>query len=446
MVLTKTAARRAALWLALLPVGCGGSGSSPAMPAPAVPTPTPTPSGPPNLVLIVADDLGFGDLSSYGSAIIKTPNLDRLAAEGARLTQFTVPTPVCAPSRAAIMTGRYPVRTGIVWNPPDHLRPRELTLAELLRTAGYATGMVGKWHLGFGHDDLPVFHGFDFYYGLPDGEDPDNFYEGDSPTTDVVSFDQLAKKYTDEAVGYIQSVPKGKPFFLYLAHRSPHTPLYPSGLFLGKSEGGLYGDVVEELDYYVGQLVQSLKDMGLGQNTLVAFTSDNGPSRQKGEFGSAGPFLGGKGGCLEGGLRVPGIVWWPGRVLGGRVSNEPTSTLDLVPTFMAAARATLPSDRAFDGLDLMPLLSGQISRIAGPGIDGGRELVHYYSTDPVALRSGRWKYLRPGFWDTGIGVYDLQTDVENVNYLFTKPDLAQQLKDRLLVLADLISTGAPLPR
>ena len=266
--------------MALVLSGCGGptlpSAEPPASSEPA-PSPSPSPfTGPANIVLVVADDLGFGDLSAFGSTTIKTPNLDRLASEGMRLTQFTVPSPVCAPSRAALMTGRYPGRTGIHWNPPHHLFPHERTLGDLLRDQGYATGLVGKWHLGFERDDLPAFHGFDFYYGLPYGEDPDNFYLGDAPTSDTVDFPFLAHKYTEEAVSFLRGV-KDRPFFLCVAHRSPHTPLFASGPFLGKSEAGLYGDVVEELDFEVGRLVAALKDMGHERDTLVFFTSDNGP-------------------------------------------------------------------------------------------------------------------------------------------------------------------------
>ena len=439
---------RAAFVLAMLLAGCGGQGASPTATTtpPASPTPAPTPSGPLNVILIVADDLGWGDLSSYGSPIIKTPNLDRMASEGMRLTQFTVPSPVCAPSRAALMTGRYPARTGIHWNPPDSLRARERTLGDLFKGQGYATGMVGKWHLGFEHDDLPVYHGFDFYYGLPYGEDPNGFYLNDGPTNDTVGFELLARKYTEEAVKFIRRS-EGRPFFLYVAHRSPHTPLLASDQFLGRSMGGIYGDVVEELDFQVGELLRALKEMGKDRNTLVVFTSDNGPSRQDGEFGSAGPFLGGKGSCLEGGVRVPAIVWWPGRIPGGRVSDEPTSTLDLLPTFLAAAALSEPTDRPLDGRDLMPLLTGAVSQLSGAGEGGGRELLHFYSSEAVALRSGRFKYLAPGFWDTAPGLYDLLADPgETRNLIPEQPEQARRLKDRLALLADIVSKEQPLPR
>jgi arylsulfatase A-like enzyme len=394
----------------------------------------------------VADDLGWGDLSSYGSPTIRTPNLDRLAREGMRLTQFTVPASVCAPSRAAIMTGRYPVRTGIFWNPPHELRPAERTVAEYLKDPGYVTGAVGKWHLGLAADDVPVFHGFDFYYGIPYGEDGNDFYFGASVTSDGVGLGDLAHKYTMEAEDFIEGA-GSRPFFLYLAHRSPHTPLYASSAFLGRSAGGLYGDVVEELDANVGELLDFLHERGLDKNTLVFFTSDNGPSRQGGVFGSAGPFLGGKASCLEGGLRVPGLAWWPGRIPAGQVSDEPTSTLDLLPTFVARAGGTLPGGRAFDGMDLMPLLSGAVQHLSGPGIDGGRELLHYYSADAVSLRSGRYKYLAPGFWDGKLNLFDLQADPGETRNLFDeRPELARQMKDRLATLADLVATQAPIPR
>ena len=432
----------------LLLAGCGGQDASPTATTtpPASPTPAPTPSGPLNVILIVADDLGWGDLSSYGSPIIKTPNLDRMASEGVRLTQFTVPSPVCAPSRAALMTGRYPARTGIHWNPPDSLRARERTLGDLFKAQGYATGMVGKWHLGFEHDDLPVYHGFDFYYGLPYGEDPNGFYLNDGPTNDTVGFELLARKYTEEAVKFIRRS-EGRPFFLYVAHRSPHTPLLASDQFLGRSMGGIYGDVVEELDFQVGELLRALKEMGEDRNTLVVFTSDNGPSRQDGEFGSAGLFLGGKGSCLEGGVRVPAIVWSPGRIPGGRVSDEPTSTLDLLPTFLAAAALSEPTDRPLDGRDLMPLLTGAVSHLSGAGEGGGRELLHFYSSEAVALRSGRFKYLAPGFWDTAPGLYDLLADPgETRNLIPEQPEQARRLKDRLALLADILSQDQALPR
>ena len=205
--------------------------------------------------------------------------------------------------------------------------------------------------------------------------------------------------------------------------------------------------MVEELDFQVGELLRALKEMGIDRNTLVVFTSDNGPSRQDGVFGSAGPFLGGKGSCLEGGIRVPAIAWWPGRIPAGRVSDEPTSTLDLLPTFFAAANLPLPTERPLDGMDLLPLLTGATSQLRGPGEGGGRELLHFYSSEPVALRSGRFKYLAPGFWDTAPGLYDLSVDPgEARNLIPEQPEQARRLKERLALLADIVSKEQPVPR
>ena len=298
-----------------LSLSCGGGGTSTA-PTPA-PSATPTPyAGPPNIVLILADDMGYGDLSSFGSTTIKTPNIDRIASEGVRLTGLTVPAAICAASRAGLMTGRYPVRVGIPWNPPVRLRDGELTVADLLRTRGYATGILGKWHLGWESEDMPTHHGFDFFFGTPSGDER-QFWSGDQPTNDGTSEELLTERYTQDGIKWMQSV-KDRPFFLYLAYHAPHEPLAASPAFLGKSAGGLYGDVVEELDSGVGQVLKAIVDLGLDQKTLVVFVSDNGPTRAKGETGgSSGPFSGGKGSCLEGGLRVPAMVALAGAHLTG---------------------------------------------------------------------------------------------------------------------------------
>ena len=278
-MLRSTSLLAAAVLLIVMSLSCGGGASSPA----AVPTPataaaaTPAPNlGPPNVVLILADDMGWGDLGSYGNAVIKTPNLDRLATEGARFTAFYVPAPICAPSRAGLMTGRFPGRTGIPWNPPDKLHDDEVVIAEVLKGRGYATGMVGKWHLGWVAQDMPIHHGFDFYYGIPAGEDEGDFVLGDQPTRDSVGSDQLARRYTQEALKFI-TANKDRRFFVYIAHRDPHLPNSPAADFAGRSAGGSYGDTIEALDATVGDLMKGLKDLGLDQNTLVLFTSDNGP-------------------------------------------------------------------------------------------------------------------------------------------------------------------------
>jgi arylsulfatase A len=270
--------RRASLLAAavlsiVVSLSCGGGASSPAAAStPPVAAATPAPDlGPPNVVLILADDMGWGDLGSYGNTAIKTPNLDRLATEGARFTTFYVAAPICAPSRAALMTGRLPGRTGINWNPPDRLHDDEVVIAEVLKARGYATGMVGKWHLGWVAGDMPIHHGFDFYYGIPAGEDEADFVLGDQPTRDTVGPDQLARRYTQEALKFI-TANKDRRFFMYIAHRDPHLPNSPPADFAGRSAGGGYGDTIEALDATVGDLMKGLKDLGLDQNTLVLFT------------------------------------------------------------------------------------------------------------------------------------------------------------------------------
>ena len=421
--------------LGVVLAACGGGGgasggSSPSGPSTPAPTPTPV-LGPPNIVLILADDLGYGDLSSYGHTLIKTPNLDKLAAEGIRFTSFYVDAPVCAPSRAALMTGRWPPRTGIAWNPPLRLHPDEIVIAQVLKDRGYATGMLGKWNLGYEPGDMPIHYGFDYFYGIADGEDENKFVLGDQPTKDTVGPDMLAQRYTDYAIRWITSHKDG-PFFLYLAHRSPHLLNAASPAFLGKSAYGLYGDTVEELDATVGDLLKALKDLGIDKNTLVLFTSDNGPVIPPKGPGSAGPLFGGKGSLQEGGIRVPGIAWWPARIRGGRVVAEPVTTLDVFPTLVSLARGTLPPNRRYDGEDISRLLTGDLDRLPGRGIDGGREMIFWYQNQPSALRSGRYKYLRAGWWYSDPALYDLEADPgETRNLSQDRPDLAKQLNQRI---------------
>ena len=425
-------------WPALLVLAlsaCGGDGhATPGGPAGPAATPTPVVDlGPPNVVLVLADDMGWGDLGSFGSAKIKTPNLDRLAAEGARFTSFYVPAPICAPSRAGLMTGRWPPRTGILWNPPDRLHDDEVVIAEVLKSRGYATGMVGKWHLGWEPSDMPTHHGFDYYYGVANGEDEADFFLGDQHTRDTVSPDQFARRYTEYALKYLAGLDRNRRFFMYVAHRDPHLPNSPAPEFVGKSAGGTYGDTVEQLDYWTGQLMKGLKDLGVDQNTLVIFTSDNGPpTKPPGAGGSAGPFSGGKGSCEEGGIRMPAIMRWPARIQPGRVVSEPVSTLDLFPSLVALTGATLPN-RHYDGQDVSKLITGELSRIGGKGIDGGRELVFWQEAGrPGALRSGRYKYLRPGMWNTSPTLFDLEADPgERSDLVPSRPDLAKQLESRL---------------
>jgi arylsulfatase A len=413
---------------------CSGGGSSPSSPA-ALPTPAPTPTpdlGPPNVVIVLADDLGYGDLGTFGNTRILTPSLDKMAAEGAKFTDFYVDSPVCAPSRAALMTGRWPPRVGIPWNPPTRLNPDEYVLAEPLRDRGYATGMLGKWHLGWTADEMPVHYGFDYYYGIPAGEDENQFVFYDGPTNDIVGLDQLNARYVQYALKYIAGVGKDRRFFVYIATRDPHLPNYPPAGFAGRSGAGDYGDTIEALDASIGDLLKGLKDLGVDENTLVIFTSDNGPVVPPKGPGSAGGLSGAKGSCEEGGIRVPAIMRWPARIKPGRVVTEPVSTLDLFPTIVALTGATLPP-RHYDGQDVSRLVTGEVDHIGGSGIDGGREIVFWQDAGrPGALRSGRWKYLRPGLWNTSPTLFDLQTDPgETVDLSKTHPDVAARLEQRL---------------
>lgn len=318
----------------------------------------------PNVVLILADDLGYGDLGCYGHPQFKTPRIDRMAAEGARLTQFNTPMPFCAPTRASLMTGRYPFRCGLSLNPTPDAAPaadalglpaREVTLAQVLRAAGYATGMVGKWHLGHQPGMLPTQRGFDEYYGIPYSNDmrPVQLLEGTRVVEYPVVQATLTRRYTERAVRFIRQH-QARPFLLYFAHAMPHKPLAASESYYGKSGAGLYGDVIAELDASVGAVLDALRQAGIDDRTLVFFTSDNGPWFG----GSSGGLRGMKGSTWEGGFRVPLIARWPGRIPAGKIGAEPAVTMDLFATVLAATGAAMPDDRPLDGKDLMPLLTG----------------------------------------------------------------------------------------
>ena len=345
----------------------------------------------PNVIIIFADDLGYGDLSCYGHPTIRTPNIDRMATEGQRWTDFYVAACVCTPSRAALLTGRLPVRSGMTSNKKRVLYPTsngglpgsEITLAEGLKQAGYATGLVGKWHLGHLPQYLPTSQGFDYYYGLPYSNDMSRVAGApkgrallekprieywDTPLmrgTEIIEqpVDQttLTRRYTEEAIQFINQH-KDEPFFLYMAHTMPHTPLFRSKPFENKSRRGLYGDVVEELDWSVGQVLQKLRDAELADNTLVVFTSDNGPWLIRNDLGgSAGLLREGKGSSYEGGMRVPFIAWWPGSIKPAIVSDI-GSAMDLFVTGLKLAGGAVPTDRVIDGVDLTAtLLEGKPS-------------------------------------------------------------------------------------
>lgn len=434
----------------LFAAGCGGP-SAPGSPTVLPGATPPPPSGPPSVVIILADDLGYGDLSSYGSAAIRTPNLDRLAAEGIRFTDFRLPAALCTPTRGSLMTGLYPVQTGLTrvlaWNSGTGIDAEEWTLAEALQERGYATAMVGKWHLGDAPEFLPTRHGFDSYFGIPSSSNPEQLMSNEVFSTEALLPDQILARYTQEAVKLIRQN-RGRPFFLYLAHHAPHVPLSPSAQFRGRSAAGAYGDTVEELDAGIGEVLQALAETGDARNTLVFFTSDNGPwLAMKSDGGSPGPLSGGKGTPYEGGIRVPGIMRWPAGFRPGQVIREPVSLLDIFPTVVALAGARTHPDRRYFGQNVADLLTGKVDRLGGKGLDGGRELLAYVAANAQAIRSGPYKYVRAGYWSPAAGLYDVESDPgESIDLRASRPELEIELIDRLDALAGDVALGAPPPR
>jgi arylsulfatase A-like enzyme len=422
-----------------------------------------------NVIVILADDLGYGDLSSYGHPTIRTPQLDRMAAEGQRWTSFYAGAPVCSPSRAALLTGRLPVRTGVFRRESADagpqggpgvfmhyaaagLPPEEVTLAEMLKARGYGTAIIGKWHLGHLPEYMPDRQGFDQHFGLPYSNDM-GLAEGVKGGREImlnprveywtvpllrngdvverpIQQQTLTKRYTEEAIAYIREN-RSRPFFLYLAHTMPHLPLFRSKDFENRSAAGLYGDVIEELDWSVGEILNELRASGLDRRTLVVFTSDNGPwTVYDQQGGSAGPLREGKGSTWEGGLRVPGIFWSPGRVQPGAVLDI-GATLDLTPTIAALTGARLPSDREIDGVDLSPVLLG---RAPSP-----RETFAFWRDNELyAFRKGPWKahFFTRGVYGRGPArvahevpeLYNLGSDTgERWNVAEANPDVVREL-------------------
>ncbi|MDE0104397.1 MAG: sulfatase [Bryobacterales bacterium] len=354
----------------------------------------------PNFVLIFADDLGYGDLSSFGATRHRTPHLDRMASEGIRLTDFYVSVPFCGPSRATLLTGRYPFRYGMVVNPsPDAgrndvgLPSSEITIAEAVKPLGYATAAIGKWHLGHVERFLPRKQGFDEYYGILYSNDmrPVQLVQNEEVVQYPVLQAELTKDYTNRAIDFIKRN-RERPFFLYLPHAMPHKPLAASAdFYTPDTPDDLYSDVIRELDWSVGEILNTLRETGLDERTMVFFTSDNGAT-----FGGYnGGLRSMKGSNFDGGLRVPAIARWPGRIPPGQVSGEVLASIDLFPTIVLAAGATLPGDRAMDGLDILPLLEGRAT-------DSPHEAIFAMGGEKLKMvRSGRWKlHVRspqPGF-------------------------------------------------
>lgn len=430
---------------------------------------------PPNVVLVFTDDQGYEDLGCFGSPLISTPCLDRLAAEGRKFTSFYSANSVCSPSRAALLTGCYPTRVsvpGVLF--PRHdtgLHPDEITIADLLKDKGYATACIGKWHLGHKPSLLPTRQGFDRYYGIPYSNDmtidpsatladdivfragmdrerllatekhPKNWvplmrdevvieYPADQTT--------LTQRYTEEAVAFIESH-RDQPFFLYLPHTMPHIPLFASEGFRGKSRRGLYGDTIEEIDWSVGEIMATLKDCGIDEHTLVIFTSDNGPWKlNRGRGGSAYPLRGYKFSTLEGGMRVPCLMRWPGRIPAGTVCDEVAATIDLLPTLAGLAGAAVPTDRVIDGRDIWPLMAD----VAGS--HSPHEHYFFYKGQRLeSVRSGSWKLRRPGRKEEAIELYDLATDVgESVNLAKEHPERVAALIERMDVFDKALKVNA----
>jgi arylsulfatase A len=326
---------------------------------------TQTAANPPNIIVILADDLGYGDLSCYGSDI-GTPNIDAMAASGVRFNHFYSASPVCSPSRAALLTGRYPTRVGVpgvlMSDAPAGLSLAETTIPQVLKQSNYATACIGKWHLGTRDGYKPKQRGFDEFYGLPYSNDmwPLPLIDGTTTVEEPAEQSTLTARYTDRACDFIGRN-KSKPFFLYMAHTFPHIPLAASPKFKGKSGKGLYGDCIQELDWSVGQVLNSLKANRIDQNTLVLFTSDNGPWFQ----GSAGKLRGRKGETFEGGMREPFVAVWPGRIKAGRTVNSLATMMDLLPTFAGMANAALPQ-APLDGVDILPVLTGDADTVDRP--------------------------------------------------------------------------------
>jgi len=413
----------------------------------------------PNIIIIFTDDMGYGDLACYGNPLTQTPHIDQLASEGVRFTAFYAGASLCTPSRAGLLTGTYPVRNSMAVNfrgecvcfPVDEmgLNPDETTLAELLRQKDYQTALIGKWHLGDQKVFLPTRQGFDYYYGVPYSNDTGegrfkwrgNNQSYDQPEIPLLRNETvieqpvvqptLTRRYTHEAVKYIQESKKD-PFFLYYAHTMPHYPISASKKFMGSSANGLYGDVIEEIDWSVGEILNTLKEENVLENTLVIFTSDNGAPKTY-EEASNGPLSGYKGTAMEGGNRVPMIVSWKGTLPEGKVSHEIASVMDLLPTIAHIVGASLPVDRVIDGKNIYALFS------APEEAESPHAYFAYYLMDQMkAIRVGDWKLHLPldayiDMWGKDLGpreakLYNLKDDVgESIDLSEQYPDRVEQM-------------------
>lgn len=418
----------------------------------------------PNFIIIFTDDQGYSDLGCFGGEHVKTPRIDKMAAEGVKLTSFYVAAPVCTPSRAALMTGSYPKRVGLdtgtnfavlLAADPKGLNPEEITIAEVLKKAGYKTGMFGKWHLGDQPEFLPTRQGFDEFFGLPYSHDINPFHqkqekynfpplpllEGETVIEMDPDADYLNKRITERSIKFIEEN-KDVPFFLYVPHTSPHRPLLASPKFMAdapeevkealKNEGNtidyktrdkIYAQTINEIDWSVGEILDTLKKNGLDDNTFVIFTSDNGPT-----IGSAKPLSGKKGSTFEGGMRMPTVVRWTGKIPAGQVNDELLTAMDLYPTFAKLAGAKIPNDKVIDGKDIWPVLQGKSK--------SPHETFFYYNKETLeAVRSGKWKMRVAG--KESPALYNLENDIsESTDVLKEHPDIAAMLQKHVHTFKD----------
>jgi len=466
-------------------IGVSAAAAVAVRPAPAAPSGAAGGNNKPNFIVIYADDQGYGDLSCYGATKFKTPHIDKMRAEGMKFTDFYVTAPVCSPTRSSLMTGCYPRRVGMhqhVLFPHSTrgLNPKEITIAELLKKQGYATACVGKWHMGHQKKFLPTSQGFDYYYGIPFSNDmwlpanmtyasdaklPDNFTDDQRKkgerkrstvplmrNEEVIEYPanqaELTERYTREVIKFI-TANKGGPFFVYLPHTMPHYPLHISKKFKGSSGAGLFGDVIECIDWGVGEILKALKDLGIDENTLVVYTSDNGPAA-----GSAGPLRGKKGSTWEGGMREPCVMRWPAKIPARSTCSEVATIMDLLPTLVKLAGGAAPKDRVIDGKDIFPLMAGR------SGAKSPYEAFYYHTArgDLSAVRCGKWKlHIKPPRSRrrknqpkvkpvTGAQLFDLSTDInEAKNVAADNPDVVKKLTGLLKTFDEEIKANLRAP-
>jgi len=433
---------------ALLP-GCGGELFSASAQSPD------NLANKPNFIIIFCDDLGYGDVGCFDSKKHRTPNIDQMADEGMKFTSFYVTSGVCTPSRSSLMTGCYPRRVNLHESERHEcvlfpvakkgLNPNEITIAEVLKAQGYATACVGKWHLGDQAKFLPTSQGFDYYYGIPYSNDMGSKQRSKNPPLPLMRNEKvieapadqntLTKRYTEQVINFITEN-KDKPFFVYLPHTMPHNPVHSSEKFRGKSANGGYGDCVEEIDWSTGQILETLKNLNIDDRTLVVFTSDNGAANRWG--GSNLPLSGFKGSTMEGGMREPCVMRWPGKIPARKTCNELASTLDMMPTLAQLAGTKAPADRIIDGKNIWPLMTGK------KGAKSPHKAFYYYQIDQLqAVRCGKWKLHLPlnikkknwgkGTPNTPLQLYELEADIAETNNVADRhPDVVK----RLLALAE----------